>query len=287
MHAHPRNEGSCLCGAVRYDVAGPFSMMIHCHCSMCRKHHGAAFATFVGAPLMGFRWLSGEHTVVTYASSEKGVRSFCPVCGSVMPTLVKEMDLALLPAGNLRGDIDIRPQAHVFVGSKAPWYTISDDLPQHEEYPPEFAIGGISRAPRDVPEGAVGGSCLCGDVAYEIRGTALRMLNCHCTRCRRGRSAAHNTSIFYALADFRFTRGANQVVDFKLPEAARFGVAFCRRCGGSTPRVSIELGGVVVPAGTLDVDPGIRPTAHIFVTSKANWFTICDKLPQFAGLPPA
>src|SRR5262245_60337519 len=62
-------QGSCLCGAVTYQASGPFNMMIHCHCSMCRKHHGSAFATFVGAPLMGFKWLSGEDNILAYASS--------------------------------------------------------------------------------------------------------------------------------------------------------------------------------------------------------------------------
>src|SRR5262245_9397533 len=91
-------QGSCLCGIVRYEVAGPFNMMLHCHCSMCRKHHGTAFATFVAAPLMGFRWLSGEHNLGEYHSSEKGVRQFCRTCGAVTPTLLKNMDLAVMPA---------------------------------------------------------------------------------------------------------------------------------------------------------------------------------------------
>jgi hypothetical protein len=56
-----RTEGACLCGKVRYAMAGPFTAMSHCHCSMCRKHHGSAFATFAIAPIEGFRWLAGEH----------------------------------------------------------------------------------------------------------------------------------------------------------------------------------------------------------------------------------
>src|SRR5262245_44733047 len=125
-------EGACLCGVVRYAVAGPFNMMIHCHCSMCRKHHGAAFATFVAAPLMGFRWQSGADAIGTYQSSEQCKRYFCRHCGSVTPTLAESMDLAICPAGNLIGELDLRPQSHLFVGSKAPWYSITDGLPQYE-----------------------------------------------------------------------------------------------------------------------------------------------------------
>jgi hypothetical protein len=280
-------HGSCLCGAVTYQVTGPFNTMVHCHCSMCRKHHGAVFATFVGAPLMGFKWLSGEDQVVTYASSEKGRRFFCRHCGSVTPTLVTEMDLALLPAGNLQGDPGVRPQGHVFVGSKAPWYTITDDLPQHEEYPPEFGMGGVTRPVVEEREGVVLGSCLCNSIKYEITGPALRAANCHCSRCQRGRSAAHASNLFYKIDAFRFTRQDAAITDYRVPDAKFFGLAFCSKCGSAVPRVSVERGVVVVPAGPLDTDPGVRPSMHIYVGSKACWFDITDAIPQFEAAPPA
>jgi len=278
-------QGACLCGAVTYQVTGPFNMMVHCHCSMCRKHHGSAFATFVGAPLMGFKWLSGEDQVVTYASSEKGRRFFCRHCGSVTPTLSPEMDLALLPAGNLQGDPQVRPQGHVFVGSKAPWHTITDDLPQHEEYPPEFGMGGVTRPVVEAREGVVIGSCLCNSIAYEITGTPIRTAHCHCSRCRRGRSAAHASNLFYKIEDIRFTRQDVPISEYKVPEAKYFAVAFCSKCGSAAPRLSPERGAVVVPAGPLDTDPGVRPAMHIYVASKACWFDITDTTPQFETMP--
>ena len=129
-------RGTCLCGALQYELAPPFSMMMHCHCSMCRKHHGASFATFVAAPFASFEWISGEELVARYKSSEHGERSFCPRCGSVAPLLMPEAGFAIAPAGNLDGDPGIRPQAHMFVASKTPWYTIADSLPQHDAVPP-------------------------------------------------------------------------------------------------------------------------------------------------------
>jgi hypothetical protein len=278
-------SGSCLCGAVQYQADGPCSVMIHCHCSMCRKHHGSAFATFVAAPLTGFRWSGGEDSVDVYPSSEKGRRSFCRLCGSIAPTLAAEMDLAILPAGNVEGDLGIRPQYHMFVGSKAPWYTIADSLPQHAEYPPEFGALGMERGAVAPRAGIIEGSCLCGDVAYEITGPALSMWYCHCSRCRRGRSAAHAANVFYSIDDFRFTRGAASVEIYSPPETQHVAVAFCKRCGGAAPRISRERGFVVVPAGSLDVDPGARPQAHIYVASKAGWFEITDDLPQVAEGP--
>jgi hypothetical protein len=280
------NEGRCLCGAVRYQIDGPYSSMLHCHCSMCRKHHGSAFATFVVAPIAGFRYVAGESSIERYASSPTFHRSFCKVCGSVMPEALASFGLVVAPAGNLDGELGITPQLHMFVSSKAPWYEITDELPQHAEYPPEF---GMQASPRPIPETQGDhpqGSCLCGDVAYEIRGPALRMYYCHCSRCRRGRSAAHAANVFYAAGGFRWLRGADLVQDFKLPDARFFATSFCRRCGGALPRVATERGMAVVPAGSLDTDPGLRAQAHLCVASKASWERISDSIPQFEALPP-
>lgn len=280
-------QGSCLCGALRYEVEGPFTFVMNCHCSMCRKHHGAPFATFAAAPLGGFRWLSGQETLGEYASSKNGKRLFCTVCGSVAPLLLSDWGLAVVPAGNLDGNAAIQVQAHLFVGSRAPWYSISDELPQHQEYPPDFTGATAVPRPAVTPKpGFTLGSCLCGDVAYEMNGPPMFMYQCHCSRCRRARSAAHGANVFYKLEHFHWVRGESQVVDYQLPTAKYFGVAFCRRCGGATPRVSAQRGIVVVPAGALDTDPGIRPNAHICVASKAAWVEIRDQIPQIAEMPP-
>jgi hypothetical protein len=112
------------------------------------------------------------------------------------------------------------------------------------------------------------------------------MYQCHCSRCRKSRSAAHGANVFYKLDNFRWTRGEQNVAEYQLPEAKHFGAAFCRTCGASTPRVSATRGMVVAPAGALDTDPGMKPMAHIFVQSKAPWFEITDAIPQFAEMPP-
>jgi hypothetical protein len=279
-------DGRCLCGALRYQIDGPFVDMVHCHCSMCRKHHGAPFATWAVAPLSGFRWVGDTSTLASYKSSEKGHREFCRVCGSVAPLLDTAIGLAIAPAGNLVDDPGIRPTKHMFVASKAGWYTITDTLPQYEEYPPEFGMPSTPRAPVSVTPGTTQGSCLCGDVAYEISTAPLRMYFCHCSRCRQGNSAEHCANVFYKAEGFRWTRGANQVQNYKLPEAQHFGTAFCQRCGSAVPRVSFEHNVAVVPAGSLDSEPGIAPAAHIFVGSKAPWTDISDTIPQFAEMPP-
>jgi hypothetical protein len=129
----PVAKGSCLCGSVQYELDGPFEVMSHCHCSMCRKHHGAAFATFVSVPLHGFRWIAGEDTLSTYQSSAYGTRTFCSKCGSVMPVVEPDTGVVFCPAGNLDGELGIQPQSHRFLGSKSARQTITDAHPQHEE----------------------------------------------------------------------------------------------------------------------------------------------------------
>jgi hypothetical protein len=279
-------QGSCFCGTIQYQASGPFNSMTSCHCSMCRKHHGSAFATYVSAPLQGFQWVRGEAAILSYRSSPHWVRNSCNVCGSTVPTILEEQGLALLPAGPLEGELGIKPQAHIFVGSKAPWYTITDDLPQHQEYPPGYGVSGLKRPRVDQRSGVSAGSCLCGAVAFEATGEPLFMQHCHCLRCRRARGAAHGSNLFYKAPQFRWTRGAEQVMEYKLPEARFYTTAFCRQCGGAVPRVSPERGIVVIPAGALDTDPPMRPQRHVFTNYKAAWVEITDSLPQFAEAPP-
>jgi len=127
-------QGACLCGEVRYEITGPIGAMSHCHCSMCRKHHGAPFATTVSVPIGSFRWVAGQQSVTLYRSSPFGLRSFCATCGSVTPIVDSEMGFALCPAGNLEGELAAPTQAHLFVASKAAWHAITDALPQHSEF---------------------------------------------------------------------------------------------------------------------------------------------------------
>ena len=282
-------SGSCLCGALRYEVDGPFENLMHCHCSMCRKHHGASFATFVGAPARGFRWLAGEHSVQRYESSPGGFRAFCGTCGSVAPGAMG--DSVYMPAGNLEGELGNAGGMHIFVGSKAPWHNITDALPQHETLPPGWpepqskpVASSASSEPFGEPN-CVDGGCLCGEVRFRVRGAPAFMRNCHCSRCRRARSAAFATNLGYLPEQFTWLAGETLVRRYKIPEANRFTNAFCSRCGGEAPSAWPNIPFIVVPAGTLDDDPGMRPQQHIHVAAKASWHSFVDDLPQFAGPP--
>ena len=124
------------------------------------------------------------------------------------------------------------------------------------------------------------GSCLCGDVRFEA-GEPAFIMNCHCTRCRLSRAAAHATNLFAPRESLRWISGETRVVNYRLPEADRFGAGFCERCGSLVPRTSSDSDLANIPAGCLDSDPGIAPTGHIHVGSKARWFTFMDDLPTW------
>ncbi len=129
------------------------------------------------------------------------------------------------------------------------------------------------------------GSCLCGAIARELTGKPERMQSCHCSRCRRARSAAHATNAFYLRERLSWLRGVGDVKSYSLPGAKYFGQDFCGRCGSPVPRVNAATGRVVAPCGGLDTDPGRKPLGHIFATSRAPWFEITDGLPQWEPYP--
>lgn len=126
----------------------------------------------------------------------------------------------------------------------------------------------------------IAGSCLCGAVRFEITREPTRAHNCHCQRCRKIRGAAFASNLFVPLEAFAYTQGENLLQSYKLPEAERFTHVFCTVCGSSLPFLNQARGVAVVPMGSLDDDPRHQPDAHIFVGSKAPWFTITDSLPQ-------
>lgn len=272
-------RAQCLCGAVAWELDGPFESMVHCHCSRCRKAHGSAFATYLAGRAENFR-LAGAIDRAGWKSAPGVMRCFCRHCGSVVPGDPVDGQV-FVPAGNFTADPGIRPLAHIFTASKAPWYEIRDRLPRFDGYPPGIAAPAFPERRSPDPPGTPRGSCLCGAAAYRLTAAPQRCVNCHCSRCRRARSAAHGSYLFAAVT---YTRGAEVLQLFTLPEAPRFSYAFCSACGSSLPRPA--AGPVGIPMGTLDDDPGLRPQLHIFVGSKAPWFEITDDLPQYREFPP-
>ncbi|MCE0495445.1 GFA family protein [Vibrio salinus] len=127
--------GSCLCGSIKYSVSHVEEKMAHCHCNMCRKFHGAAFATFGEAKKADFNWLSGEELIKEYLADNGTKRLFCSNCGSSL-VFVPSNDsgeYVEFSLGTIDSEIQQKPDAHIFTNYGANWYQITDDLPQYEE----------------------------------------------------------------------------------------------------------------------------------------------------------
>ncbi len=127
-------RGSCLCGGVVFELECFVQNTTHCHCSMCRKFHGAAFATYGVVPREKFHWLSGESLLRHYQAKNNTVRTFCGHCGSSLMYQTEPgsayLDIAL---GTLDESVTVAPEAHIYTASKAEWFTITDVLPQFDE----------------------------------------------------------------------------------------------------------------------------------------------------------
>jgi hypothetical protein len=130
------------------------------------------------------------------------------------------------------------------------------------------------------------GSCLCGSVAYELRGDARRFFHCHCERCRKSSGGAHASNIILKLQEITWTAGEQLTRRYKVPEAERFAVVFCSECGSPLPRVSPDGKIAVVPAGSLDHEPDVRPQARIFAGSRAEWSCDGSEIPTHVTYPP-
>ncbi len=131
-------RGGCLCGGVRFEIAravGPFEL---CHCRRCRKASGAAYAAMIGVRTADFRLLQGRELIATYDAplleQPPAYRTvFCRRCGSPLPVPEPQGEWFEIPAGAFDDDPQVRPDKHIFVELRAPWFEITDKLPQYDK----------------------------------------------------------------------------------------------------------------------------------------------------------
>jgi hypothetical protein len=133
--------GECLCRAVRYAVADEFAYALNCHCSNCRRATGSAFKPFAGIARDKLRITSGADHLMIFGD-DNGHDARCQACGSLLYSVVRDGAFVHVAMGTLVDDPAIRPSKHIFVGSKAPWFTITDDLPQYAAHAEAAASAG-------------------------------------------------------------------------------------------------------------------------------------------------
>jgi hypothetical protein len=132
------NKGSCQCGAIAFEFEGPY-FLTFCHCKICQKLHGSAFAPLLHAESKTFKWLQGEEFLNYFNFSSYLRRAFCSKCGSNMPIVSHEINYIGVPASVMDTPVEQQPVAHFYTRSKASWFGINDGALQYETVPP----GGI------------------------------------------------------------------------------------------------------------------------------------------------
>ena len=131
----------------------------------------------------------------------------------------------------------------------------------------------------------ISGSCLCGDVTYEFTGPVKVFQYCHCTRCQKITGSAHASNIIIDPENFKWFKGEGNVGRYELSEAKHFASSFCKTCGSSLPWITQSKKAMIVPAGTLDDDPKVKPIHNIFYADKACWYENVDGLVKYDELP--
>jgi len=130
-------EGGCLCGKLRFEIRGGIDSIVYCHCSLCRKAQGSAFATNGVVQRKDFHFVRGENQLTAFESSPGQHKLFCKHCGSpIVSTNEARPEELRIRLGTVDTPITERPQAHIFATSKAGWDHICDDLPQYDGYEP-------------------------------------------------------------------------------------------------------------------------------------------------------
>jgi hypothetical protein len=128
------------------------------------------------------------------------------------------------------------------------------------------------------------GSCLCGVVRFEVEGDFEKFFLCHCEHCRKDTGSAHAANLFSTVARLRWVAGEDKTTLFTLP-STRHCKCFCSVCGSALPSLQMEGQVLVVPAGSLDSEVPLRPDAHLFGSSRANWDRELEEIPMLQRLP--
>lgn len=270
-------QGRCLCGSIRYRYGGDHKALTVCHCGMCRRWHGSLGAYVSGKP--ADCRLEGTEHLRWYASSADAERGFCALCGSKLFWRDKAGTAMDIAAGTIDQPIGQATTAHIWVRDKGDYYGLPGDAPCFVE-----SAGGAPQKSDPCPPAAREmaehkGRCLCGGVAFTVRGKMRNVAWCHCGQCLHwhGHFGGYTASTWPNIA----LRGADMVAWYDSSDRARRG--FCRDCGSSLFWEPAHRKHVSICAGALDLPTGLVSARHIFVESKGDYYRITDDVPQSPG----
>ena len=129
------------------------------------------------------------------------------------------------------------------------------------------------------------GSCLCGDVTFEVKAPLNRFVHCHCSRCRKATGSAHASGFYVSPEQLKWTSGEHLLVRFDLSSARSFSTTFCKICGAPLPHHTRSGREIIIPAGSIDQEPKVLPESHVFWDSRPRWSCCNEDLPRFSEYP--
>jgi ADP-ribosyl-[dinitrogen reductase] hydrolase len=130
-------KGSCLCGAVEYEIEQLDMPIVHCHCNTCRKAHAAMFVSTAGVKREHFRWLRGEEKLIAFESSPGKLRHFCSICGSHLVAERPTQPHVIVRVATLDEDPNRKPAMHIWCSHDVSWLQDKQDTPSYEEWQPK------------------------------------------------------------------------------------------------------------------------------------------------------
>jgi len=272
-------QGRCICGGVSYEIQGPLRAPSLCHCSQCRRLHGAPGA-YTSAPTSAYK-ISGEENLNWYRISPRSEQGFCRVCGSKLfwrEVGGQELDATM---GSLEGPTGLTLVRHIWTRSQGDYYEIGHDgVPRYAESSAGTQPIGEEAPPQAGPKTTQhSGHCQCGAVRYRVSGNMRDVVACHCGQCRRIHGHAPGYSA--ARKGEMNIEGEDNIAWYRASDQAQRG--FCKSCGSSLFWKPDGRETVSVAAGSLDAPTGVKTVRHIFAADKGDYYAISDGLPQDAG----
>ncbi len=251
------HTGSCLCGAVAFEVIPPLGNVVACHCYQCSKTTGH-FSARITVPSRGMQILRDD-ALAWFHTSDEHVRGFCRQCGSSLFWNVAGEGTMVIAAGALDGPTGVHIVEHWFAGD-------------HDYYSAE----GPPPAP-SMARTRVEGSCLCGANRFTVPGPIGEVTACHCTQCRK---LSGHYSASFDMDEAAVTWVAQEAMgEYVTPRGGVRG--FCTNCGSS---LWFRLdGSFSIEAGAMGVGAGGTLVRHIHVSSKGDYYELDDGLPQSPG----
>ncbi|GAB2178817.1 GFA family protein [Dongia sp. agr-C8] len=272
-------KGRCLCGAVSFVIQGPTSAPSLCHCSQCRRLHGAPGA-YTSGPTSAYR-ISGEESLNWYPISARSEQGFCKSCGSKL--FWREIGGADLDVtmGSLDAPTGLSLARHIFVRSQGDYYEIGHDgVPRYPEYSAGAQPIGAETPPQAGPRKTEhSGRCECGAVRYRVNGGMRDVVVCHCGQCQRNHGYA---PAYTAARKAELTvEGEDNVAWYRSSEQARRG--YCRTCGSSLFWSTEGRDTLSITAGSLNPPTGLKTVLHIMTADKRDYYAIADGVLQVQG----